>query len=292
MPLTRRALIVGAAAVGAAGATGAALEGPRVWRRADALMHPVPEPTVSIPAVKTGGIVTGAFMSAARGGRRVRWAISYPPGSDEAVPVALVLHGRGDNFAAAFGSHALDRFLAAVVGAGTPPFALASVDGGDHTYWHRRRDGDDPQRMLVDEFVPMLAQRGLHTARIGLSGWSMGGYGALLLAERLGAKRCAAVAVDSPALWRRASETAPGAFDDARDYAANDVFSGRSQLVGIPVRVAIGTSDPFYAATRAFVAGIHPPPVTDFSMGGHTPAFWRHSASGQLRFLGRALGGT
>jgi len=137
----------------------------------------------------------------------------------------------------------------------------------------------------------MLARRGLHTARIGLSGWSMGGYGALLLAERLGSAGCAAVAVDSPALWLRASQTAPGAFDGARDYVANDVFAGRSRLAGVPVRVAVGTSDPFYAATKSFVAGLHPRPETDFSVGGHTPAFWRHSATGQLRFLGHALAG-
>jgi S-formylglutathione hydrolase FrmB len=289
VPLTRRALLVGAAGLGTAAAAGAVVEGPRAWRRAHALIHPAPEPRTSIPAVETGGLVTGAFVSAARGGRRVRWAIAYPPDASQSLPVALVLHGRGDNFATAFGSHALDRLLAAVVRDGTPPFALAAVDGGDHTYWHRRRDGDDPQRMLMDEFVPMLAQRGLHTARTGLSGWSMGGYGALLLAERLGSTGCAAVAVDSPALWLRASQTAPGAFDGAGDYAANDVFAGRARLADVPVRVAIGTSDPFYAATRAFVAGVRPAPATDFSMGGHTPAFWRHSATGQLRFLGRAL---
>ena len=289
MPLSRRALIVGSAGLGAAAVMGVVLEGPRAWHRADALMHPAPEPKVTVPAVKTGGLVTGAFVSSARGGRRVRWAIAYPPGPRQSLPVALVLHGRGDNFATAFGSHALDRFLAAVVADGTPAFALASIDGGDHTYWHRRRDGDDPQRMLLDEFVPMLAGRGLRTTRLGLSGWSMGGYGALLLAERLGAARCAAVAVDSPALWVRASQTAPGAFDDAGDYAANDVFAGRPRLSSVPVRMAIGTSDPFYAAARSFVAGLHPPPATDFSMGGHTPAFWRHSATGQLRFLGHAL---
>ncbi|MBV9098912.1 MAG: esterase, partial [Frankiaceae bacterium] len=70
----------------------------------------------------------------------------------------------------------------------------------NHTYWHRRSDGDDPQLMLLTEFIPLLASRGLRTDRLGLAGWSMGGYGALLLAERIGPSRCAAVAVDSPAL--------------------------------------------------------------------------------------------
>jgi enterochelin esterase-like enzyme len=244
-----------------------------------------------VPTTAAGRVVTGAFASEARGGRRVRWAVAYPPATstDANLPVALVLHGRGDNYATAFGSHALDRFLAAAVQAGTPPFVLASVDGGDHTYWHRRDDGDDPQRMLTEEFLPMLAERRLQTTHIGLTGWSMGGFGALLLAERLGRTRCAAVAADSPALWLAARATAPGAFDDAADYARNDVFAGRSDLSGIPVRVAIGTSDPFYAATRSFVAGLAPRPVTDFSIGGHTVAFWRHSAPAQVQFLGHAL---
>lgn len=281
---------------GAAGAAAVALagvaEGPRVWRRADAALHPAPEPTYDLPSVKAGGIVTGAFNSAARKGRRVRWAVAYPPGAttDQALPVALVLHGRGDNFADAFGSHALDRFLADAVHDGTPAFALASMDGGDHSYWHRRADGDDPQRMLLEEFLPMLRARGLRTERIGLSGWSMGGFGALLLAERLGRGGCAAVAVDSPALWLHAGDTAPGAFDDAADYQRNDVYAGRPRLAGVPVRVAIGTSDPFYVAAKSFVAGLTPRSATDFSVGGHTLAFWRHSAPAQLRFLGQHLG--
>jgi enterochelin esterase-like enzyme len=236
-------------------------------------------------------VVTGAFVSTARQGRRVRWAIAYPPdtATDARLPVAVVLHGRGDSYASAFGSHALDRYLAAAVQSGTPAFALASVDGGDHTYWHRRADGDDPQQMIIEEFLPLLAARGLRTATVGLSGWSMGGYGALLLAERLGRARCAAVAADSPALWTSAGATAPGAFDDAADYHSNDVFAGRARLAGIPVRVAIGRSDPFFAAARSFVAGLTQRPATDMSIGGHTVAFWRHSAPAQLRFLGSHL---
>jgi enterochelin esterase-like enzyme len=290
MPVSRRGLLAGAAGATVVAVAGVA-EGPRLWRRADAAIHPTPEPTYNIPNVKTGGIVAGAFTSAARQGRRVRWAVAYPPGAatEQPLPVALVLHGRGDNYTSAFGSHALDRFLADAVHAGTPAFALASMDGGGHTYWHRRADGDDPQRMLVEEFLPMLRRRGLRTDRVGLSGWSMGGYGALLLAERLGAAGCAAVAVDSPALWRHPGDTAPGAFDDAADFARNDPFAGRSRLAGVPVRVAIGTSDPFYVSTRAFVVGLSPGPVTDFSVGGHTLAFWRHSAPAQLRFLGQHL---
>lgn len=51
----------------------------------------------------------------------------------------------------------------------------------------------------------------------------MGGFGALNLA-RLEPGRFCAVGADSPALWTAAEETAAGAFDDAEDFAANDVL--------------------------------------------------------------------
>ncbi|MBV9098911.1 MAG: hypothetical protein JO079_12735 [Frankiaceae bacterium] len=64
-----------------------------------------------------------------------------------------------------------------------------------------------------------------------------------------------------------------------------------ARLSGIPLRIAIGTSDPFYATTRMFASELTPPPVTDFSLGGHDVAFWRHSAPQQIAFLGAHLSG-
>ncbi|HET6907750.1 MAG TPA: alpha/beta hydrolase-fold protein [Mycobacteriales bacterium] len=291
MPASRRALLIGAVGAGSVTAASVAAGSSSVRHDVRRLVDPVPEPKTSVPAGPTGRLVSGSFASPAMGGREIGWTVAYPPGvsTDAALAVALVLHGRSNDHATAFGSHQLQHFLAAVVRSGTPAFALASVDGADHDYWHMRANGDDPQRMIRTEFVPRLQQRGLRTARLGLSGWSMGGYGALLLAERLGSAGCAAVAADSPALWLSPGDSAPGAFDDRSDFIANDVFAGRARLGNIPVRIAIGTSDPFYVATRRFVGGLTPRPATDFSRGGHDVAFWRHAATGQLRFLGNAL---
>ncbi|WP_091344468.1 hypothetical protein [Micromonospora rhizosphaerae] len=58
---------------------------------------------------------------------------------------------------------------------GVAPFALAAPDGGNG-YWHPHAD-DDPLGMLVDEFLPLLAERGLRTDRIAVAGWSMAGTG-------------------------------------------------------------------------------------------------------------------
>ncbi len=68
----------------------------------------------------------------------------------------------------------------------------SAVDGGNG-WWHRRADGEDSGSMVLNEFLPMLANKGLDTRRVSFIGWSMGGYGALLLGGALGAARTAAI---------------------------------------------------------------------------------------------------
>ena len=143
--------------------------------------------------------------------------------------------------------------------------------------------------MLTDEFLPLLAERGLDVSRIGLLGWSMGGYGSLRLAGLLGPRRVAAVAAESPALWRNFADSSPGAFDDADDFEAQSVFGRQRALAGIAVRVDCGQSDPFYAATRRYVKGFAARPAGGFQLGAHTTAYWRRMAPAQLLFLAGRL---
>jgi S-formylglutathione hydrolase FrmB len=257
----------------------------------------------AIPAAKPGELRRGSFVSPARGGISTNWVIAYPPGVDPdrpgrnlptaaagRLPVCVVLHGRGDT---AEDTVALGypNYLAAAVRAGLPPFALASVDGGDR-YWHARRDGEDPGDMVLDEWLPQLAEAGLAAARsdrIGFLGWSMGGYGSLLLASRLGPKRVAAIVAESPALWLKAGDSAPGAFDDAADFHAHDVFARRAVLSRIPIRIDCGIADPFHRAAKSFAAGLRPDPVTDFGAGDHTWGYWRHKATKAIEFVGNHL---
>jgi enterochelin esterase-like enzyme len=283
MHLTRRQLLLLGAGIGASSVVGVAATG-----EGSMLVDRLDPPHGGQPGGATGPIVRGVLHSQARG-RQVRWAVAYPPGSstDAALPVVLVLHGRSGDSGQAFGSHGLHRFLADAVRTGTPPFAMASIDGGKHTYWHRRADGDDPQAMLLEEFLPLLDQRGLRTDRFGLTGWSMGGYGALLLASRV-PERVSAVAVDAAALWRRAADTAPGAFDGPQDFAAHDVMGHLERLSGLPLRVGCGRSDPFIATNRALVAAL---PRTEhaFPRGGHNTGCWNLLRPGNVRFLGNHL---
>lgn len=247
-------------------------------------------PAGVVPDVEAGPTVSGTFVSAARMGATCGWAIAYPPTGSRDLPVLVVLHGRRADHTAAFADDylGLGHFLAQAVQDGTPPFAVASVDGGD-TYWHRRASGEDSGAMVTDEFLPLLSEEGLDTSRLGLFGWSMGGYGALLLGGRLGHDRVAAIAAVSPALWRDAGDTPEGAFDDADDFAAHTVFGEQERLRHIPVRVDCGTSDPFYSATVDYVDGLSPDPAGGFEPGGHDVDYWRREAPAQLAFLGHHL---
>jgi enterochelin esterase-like enzyme len=207
------------------------------------------------------------------------------------LPVAVALHGSGGDGASAVRSLALDHYLPdAVARGGVAPFAIAAVDGGPDTYWHARADGDDPIGMIIDELLPRLRAEGARTDRIAAIGWSMGGYGALVLARRLGARRMAAAVASSPALfdsYADAHRTNTRSFDGAADFARNDVFTALDALKGVPIRVDCGTSDPFAPMARRLRGRIHP----EGSMGGgcHDGGFWRPRLPAQLAFLGRHL---
>jgi dienelactone hydrolase len=245
-----------------------------------------------VPRVTPGRTFSGSFVSEARLGKRCGWTIAMPPGAQGRLPVVVVLHGRRNDHWSVFSPRylALDRFLAAAVRRGAAPFALASVDGGD-TYWHPRDDGEDSGAMVLDEFLPLIASHGLEVGRLGLMGWSMGGYGSLRLAGILGPDRVAGVVAESPALWHDFEDTSPGSFDDAADFAEVTVFGRQDTLAGIPVRIDCGVADPFYDATRDYVGGFDDPPAGGFQPGGHDAGYWRRMAPAQLRFLSRALSG-
>jgi hypothetical protein len=73
-----------------------------------------------IPNVEPGRTTSGNFVSQARGGRRTGWTIALPPAvrpGARSLPVAVVLHGRGNSHESAFSPDylGLDRFLSAAL---------------------------------------------------------------------------------------------------------------------------------------------------------------------------------
>jgi pimeloyl-ACP methyl ester carboxylesterase len=157
---------------------------------------PVPDLTPYAPA---GPQVSGTFYSAARR-TTVGYTIGYPPGHGpgDRLPLVIALHGFGGSHVDALSGLSPAQALALrVAGLPLPPMALVTVDGGG--YWNPH-PGDNPQAMLTGELIPMCQRRGLGAKRIGVMGISMGGYGAILLAEKY-PEPIRAVAAISPAIW-------------------------------------------------------------------------------------------
>ena len=290
--IRRRALLLGIPAVGAAAAA-AVLGGVEAGAlpgktRLDETLGLTGTDGV-IPDVQAGPIASGSFVSRHRDGARTGWALVRPPNAPERLPVVVALHGRGGDHRTFVDDLGGPQFLAQAVARGVPPFAVASVDGGE-TYWHPH-DGTDTGAMVLDELLPLLGKHGVDTGTLGFYGWSMGGYGALRLAGLLGPKKVRGVAVASPALWVNASGVSPAGFSSAAEYDRYSVFHRQADLTGIPVRVDIGRDDPFYVATREYVAAFSRSAhvVSSFPAGAHTDGFWRRQLPAELAFLGRAL---
>jgi S-formylglutathione hydrolase FrmB len=296
MPELNRRTILRLGAGAAAGATGAYAFGallpsapapsPVSMTGLGAPLAPPPLPPLEPAAAPAPTMVTGSFVSAARGGANTNWAIARPPGQSTPLRPLIALHGK-DSDAATVMAGGVEPGLAQAVAAGLPPFAVVAVDGGG-SYWHQRASGEDSGAMVLDELIPLLAEQGLDTSRIGFLGWSMGGYGALLLGARLGPARTAAICAVSPALWQSSGATAPGAFDGADDYAANSVW-GLPALGSIPIRIDCGNSDPFYTATQEFIDQLPTPPAGGFSPGGHDGVYWSSQLPAELAWIAPLL---
>jgi pimeloyl-ACP methyl ester carboxylesterase len=238
---------------------------------------------------------SGTFASAARR-RDVAYTVAYPSGHQRGDELALVvmLHGFGAGSKQRHAFSGMSPAQAASVlvdGAPVGPFAVATVDGGNG-YWNPH-PGDDPMAMVVDEFVPMLQRRGLGRASgsLGLMGTSMGGYGALAIAER-NPGFASAVAAVSPAIftsYHDAIAVNPGSFANERAFAAGDVITHASALAGVPVRVASGNADPFHDGVEAFARVAPPSTSVAFSTGCHDGRFFSSQMAPSLAFLGAQL---
>jgi poly(3-hydroxybutyrate) depolymerase len=185
----------------------------------------------------------------------------------------VLLHGRSSHPSQFLSQPFFDELEA--LGKRAPTVLL--LDGGDHSYWHDRAGGAWGS-MVLREAIPAGVVR-TDAARVAIGGISMGGYGALLLGSR---RRFCAVGAHSPALWARAADTAPGAFDDARDYARNPIAGH----YGSPVWIDVGASDPFHDAAVATARRLHA--QLHVWPGGHQSSYWRAHMRSYLRFYARA----
>ncbi len=246
----------------------------------------VPAPVLEISP--PGPATSGRFYSRARR-QVVGYTIAYPPGHGpgSVLPLVVMLHGFGANHTDALSGMSPAQAVALRVGGqALVPMAMVTVDGGGG-YWHPH-PGDDPLGMLVHELIPMCRSRGLGRPAQGLCtmGISMGGYGAILVAEKY-PSMVEAVAAISPAVWTTYAEARganPGAYSSAEDFAANDVVRYTSALRGTAVRLASGVSDPFHPGVKILAAEL-PQAAVDFSRGCHSGPFFLAQEPPSMAFL-------
>ena len=246
-----------------------------------------------------GTSLEGTFHSRARR-REVGYTLAYPatipPGHD--VALVIMLHGYGGNHRDAFvdmtPAQASSLVLNYVNAGGAKryaPAAVATVDGGGG-YWNPH-PGDDPMGMLVDEFIPMLQARGVGVSSrgIGLMGISMGGYGALAMAERY-PEKFRGVAAISPAVWTsydQARGANAGAFASAADFAAHDIIAHAGALERLGVRVASGVDDPFHPGVVELIRALPTSAQTYIGVGCHSGPFFVSQEPAALAFLSSHL---
>jgi S-formylglutathione hydrolase FrmB len=213
---------------------------------------------------------------------------AIPPGGARGRPLLVFLHGRG---ADGHESNSNGDFYAALERLGRRAPVVVFPNGGDHSYFHLRRSGDWA-RYVLDEVIPRAVRR-LHAdgRRVAIGGVSMGGFGAYDLA-RLRPGRFCAVGGHSAALWQSGGESAPGAFDDAADFARHDLLAlaraqGRAPWGRARLWLDGGLADPFRSGGEALAASLgirmyHWP-------GGHEGSYWRAHYGSYLRFYADAL---
>jgi pimeloyl-ACP methyl ester carboxylesterase len=252
----------------------------------------VPAPRFSFGPV--GPSFSGSFYSAARR-RSVGFTLAYPPGHrpGSELPLIVALHAFGGNHDKVLTGISLAQAVALrwLDHPPLPPMAIIAADGGNG-YWNPH-PGDDPLGMIIDELIPRCQKKGLGrgSKKIGTLGISMGGYGALLVAEKY-PELIGATAAIGPAVWTeyaQAQAVNAGAYASAAAFAAADAVTHAGALADVAVRVASGVDDPFHPGVEALVKALPAQAVVDISAGCHTGQFFLAQEPPSLAFLGQHL---
>jgi S-formylglutathione hydrolase FrmB len=227
-------------------------------------------------------------------GRQLGVNVVVPPraGPRGRRSLLVFLHGRGGD-QNTFNQQVLDG-LPRIHGR---QFLVAFPDGGDHGYFHDRREGDW-DTYVTEEVIPTVERRyGVDSDRVAIGGISMGGFGAYDIALHHPGMFCA-VGGHSPALWFEGGETAPGAFDDAADFERNDVVGTIREdpdaFGEAKVWNDYGSEDDFRVYDEGFVLAIassNTDFVTHSWPGAHESSYWNAHWLDYQRFYSKALRG-
>jgi hypothetical protein len=266
--VSRRMVMAGLAGLG----LGACVAGAVGVRRGDIpLPSPLSEhladqgPAGVIPDVPPGRETVETVNSPARGGPvDLYTAVPDGHGDGHGLPVCLVLHGASAT-AIDYPRFGFGRFLTDHVRHGGAPFVLAGPTGTGG--W-----SGPSQRMLREDLPKWCSDKGFDSSRLVAWGWSLGGYGSLLLAEA------------APGFLRAVAAFSPAVSD------GDDVFAGVAMLRGTRLGIWCGKSDGFYSSVRDLVDALpEPPEITAWAPGAHTRKYWNRITPDAFAFIGRAL---
>jgi S-formylglutathione hydrolase FrmB len=255
---------------------------PRTYRRRRLTALAALVALATAGAADAHGASVSRFAVAAPGGAKLRQIAIRPTAvSTERPPLLVLLHGRTDGLRGPE-TWLSDELLAALDRLGADAPAVLLVNGGRSSYYHDRRSGRWARYVLRRVLPEGRRRLGADPGRVAIGGISMGGFGALHLARK---RRFCAVGGHSPALWRSAGETAPGAYDDAADFDRVDVFTHLP--LTRPLWLDVGRRDPFRAATVDL--GKRLGVRVRVWAGGHDGSYWRRHTAAYVRFYARAL---
>lgn len=226
-------------------------------------------------------------------GRQLTYDVILPRDHEKSQkrPMLVLLHGRGAS-ATGLSPKAL---IKAVGDAGPNAPIVVLPYGGAASYFHNRADGRWAD-YITREVIPRAAREfGGDRRRVAVGGMSMGGYGAFNLVRAHPGRFCA-LGGHSPALWQTGGESAAGAFDNAEDFAANDVIAaarnGSPAYRDIPIWIDAGDEDPFRPGITAMASALRSngADLTEKTWpGGHTYEYWSSHFPAYMKFYVNAL---
>jgi len=262
---------------------------------------------ISLPQFEHDGLCHVTVKSAALRGR-VDVTVFVPEADGaQPPPVVVQLHGvYGSHWAWALkgGAH---RTAARMIAAGEiPPMVLAMPsdglwgDGSGYVRQTARHRGGDFERWIAEE-VPALLGETIECVTadspLFLAGLSMGGFGAM----RIGAKHGARFrGISGHSSITRFEQMAQFVEEPLESYGVlpedcsvfETILAHRGTLP--PLRFDCGTSDPLLEANRELHAQLEAEGIaheyTEFP-GGHEWAYWEEHLADTLRFFARVLRG-
>ncbi len=269
-----------------------------------------------------GGRVEYAEFASASLGQSVRYAVSLPPGYDDAgqkakrYPVVIFLHGLNNN-ERDWEENGLEAKLRAARAAGKVGEFIVALPYGANSFYLNAKDGARYEDAVVKDFLPFVDKqyRTIPEARARLiEGISMGGYGALLIAIKH-PELFAGVAAHSAALFTELPQpptgTDPragyryalatklfGAPPDAAYFQANNPLvlaqSAPARLKGLKIYFDVGAQDRygFDAGNKQLDAALTAAGVAhEFTLapGGHGWAFLAGRSEPALAFVWNTL---